>query len=191
MAEISPRLAELLAYMDEMRRRLLETAQQVNPSFASIRPHSGAWSAAENLAHLAKVEDGVARLVQKSVEWARDHGVGPETSNESVLSSLDRFNMVEPDTKMTAPEMVTPDSTIPMEESLESLRKSRERLRAALTSGCDLDLASVKRPHRVLGEINIYQWGLFVAQHEERHRRQIDRTMGEVTERAAECAPIV
>jgi hypothetical protein len=37
----------------------------------------------------------------------------------------------------------------------------------------------------------MYQWALFVAQHEERHRRQMERTLADVTERAAECAPIV
>ena len=192
MPEISPRVAELLAYMDEMRRRLLETAMHVNPSFASIRPRSGAWSAEENLAHLAKVEGSVANLIERSVEWARTHEVGPETSGgESVLSSLDEFGMAEGKTILTAPETVAPESGIPIEKSLEALKQSRERLRTALIAGCDLDLSSVKRPHRVMGELNIYQWALFVAQHEERHRRQMDRAMEEVTERAAECAPIV
>lgn len=191
MPEISPRVTELLAYMDEMRGRLLETAMHVNPSFASIRPRSGAWSAEENLAHLAKVEGSVAQLIEKSVEWARTHDIGPATPGESILSSLDKFGMAEAKTTITAPETVTPESGIPIEKSLESLEQSRGRLRAALVAGCDLDLTAVKRPHRVMGELNIYQWALFVAQHEERHRRQMDRTMEEVTERAAECAPIV
>ena len=117
MPEISPRLAELLAYMDETRRRLLETAMHVNPSFASIRPRSGAWSAEENLAHLAKVEGSVANLIERSVEWARSHGVAPETSGgESVLSSLDEFGMAEGKTTLAAPETVAPESGIPIEK---------------------------------------------------------------------------
>jgi len=191
MPEIRARLAELLAYMDETRAMLMQTAMQVNPAFASIRPRSGAWSAAENLAHLAKVEEGVARLVERSVLWARSHDIGPEQSDESIMSSLDSFRMTEPVRKSVAPEMVAPDANVPMDKSLESLAASRQRLRDALVSGGDLDLSAVKRQHATVGELDMYQWALFVAQHEERHRKQIDRTMNEVTELAAECAPIV
>jgi hypothetical protein len=184
-------MSELLAYMDETRRRLVDTATQIAPAFASVRPRSGAWSAAENLAHLAKVEEGVARMMERSVEWARSHGVGPSTSDDSVMASLDEFRLTEPVRKLIAPESVAPEDDVPPEKSLESLASSRKRLVDAINAGSDLDLTSVKRPHRIMGELDMYQWALFVAQHEERHRRQIERTMEEVTELAAECAPIV
>lgn len=191
MTVIQPPLAELLAYMAETRSRLVETAVQINPAFASIRPRDGAWSAAENLNHLAKVEAGVARMVEKSVAWARSQGVGPSQSGESFMASLDSFSVIEPPKPATAPEMVAPVEDAALEDSLESLHRSRERLLAALNSSADLDLSAVTRPLLERGELNMYQWALFVAQHEERHRRQIDRTMEEVTGRAAECAPIV
>lgn len=191
MTVIQPPLAELLAYLAETRSRLVETATQINPAFASIRPRSAAWSAAQNLDHLARVEAGVARLVEKSVVWARSQGVGPSQSDESVMSSLDSYSVIEPPKPATAPEMVAPAEDATIEDSLESLRRSRERLLNALNSSADLDLAGVTRPLLAHGELNMYQWGLFVAQHEERHRRQIDRTMEEVTGRAAESAPIV
>ena len=188
MTDTQPRLGELLAYMDETRGHLMETVANINPSFASIRPRDGAWSAAENLAHLAKVEAGVAGLIEKSVAWARANEVGPPQSQSSVFTGFDGVKL--PD-KLEAPEMVRPDEDIPIEISVDSLQRSRERIREALLSSSDLDLSSVKRPHRVLGELDMYKWVEFVAQHEERHRKQIDRTMREVTERAAECAPIV
>ena len=84
-----------------------------------------------------------------------------------------------------------PDSEKTIDDSLASLLMSRERLRDVLTENCDVDLASIKRPHPLLRDLDMYQWALFVAQHEERHRRQIERTLAEATERAAECAPIV
>jgi hypothetical protein len=191
MTEIRAGLRELLAYMDDTRARLLETVNGINPDFAAIRPQEGEWSAAETVAHLAKVEAGIARLVEKSVQWARTHGIPPRASDESVISSLDAFRIAEPLSTMVAPEIVRPEEGVPLEASLESLARSREQLRNSLISGDDLDMTVIKRPHQVLGELNLLQWALFVAQHEERHRRQIDRTMGDVTERAAECAPIV
>lgn len=191
MAEVRPPLAELLVYMDESRARLMETVGGVNPSFAAIRPTSGSWSAAEVVAHLAKVEHGVARLIERSVEWARSHSVGPARSNESVMTRLDAFMLRAGGQKLAAPAFVTPESDVPLEQSVQSLIGSRRRIREALVGADDLDLTVVKRPHHLLGELDMYQWALFVAQHEERHRNQIERTMKEVTGRAAECAPIV
>lgn len=191
MTVIRPPLAELLAYLAETRSRLIETSMQINPAFASIRPRGDVWSAAENLDHLAKVEGGIARMVEKSTEWARSRGLRPPESDESVMSSLDSFSVIEPPKPALAPEMVLPAEDAAIEASLESLRRSRERLLAALHSSADLDLSTVTRPLLDRGDLNMYQWALFVAQHEERHRRQIDRTMEEVTGRAAECAPIV
>lgn len=99
--------------------------------------------------------------------------------------------MIESETRRIAPEIVAPGDDIPIEVSLEALIQARTRLRAALSGSNDIDLSLVKRSHQAIGELDMYQWALFVAQHEERHRRQIDRIMEEVTGRAAESAPIV
>ncbi len=191
MTETRPQLAELLDYMDETRARLLETAAQVNPAFAAIRPRDGAWSAAETLSHLVKVETGVASMMEKSVQWARAHGIGTPLSDESLTASLDKYRIIESERKRVSPEIVAPGDDTPIEASLEALALARNRLRAALAGSNDIDLSLVKRSHQAIGELDMYQWALFVAQHEERHRRQIDRTMGEVTGLAAESAPIV
>ena len=185
------RLAELISYMDETRSRLFATVNGINPSIAGVRPRGDVWSAEDNMAHLVIVEEGVSRLVAKSVEWARANGVGNETSDESIMSSLDRYALAEGTFKLQAPSRVEPPAGKSIEESVASLTASRERLKEALLSGDGLDLSEVKRPHPVAGEINLYQWGLFVAQHEERHRKQIEKTLDEVTELAAESLPIV
>ena len=191
MPELKQKLSELLVYMDEKRAALCATVGQINPAFATIRPRSGDWSAAEVVAHLALVEDGVGRLISKSIKKAREDRVGPDVSDESLVSSLDEYRVIENEVKRTAPTRITPTDPRPLDESLAGLEQSRAKLREALIAGSDLDLASIRQPHPVLGELNLYQWALFVAQHEERHRRQIDRTLNEVSELAAECAPIV
>jgi uncharacterized damage-inducible protein DinB len=191
MAELPRRIAELFDYMEDVRARLLETAGTISPALAAIRPTEGTWSVAEIMAHLAKVEGGIAGLIERSVAWARANGIGPVSSDTSILSSLDQYRIADNPTKREAPEIVVPDADKPIEVSIGSLQRSRERLKAAVASGADLDLTQVKRPHPAVGEIDMYQWALFVAQHEERHRAQIERTIGDVTERCAECAPIV
>ena len=185
------RLVDLFSYMDETRERLVATVSDINPMVAAVKPHGETWSVEENMAHLAKVEEGVARLVAKSVDWAKTNDVGRETSDESIMSSLDRYALTTAAPKLKAPAMVAPEADKPLAESLAALASSRSRLKDSLTAGDGLDLCGVKRAHPVLGEIDMYQWTLFVAQHEERHRIQIERTLNDVTERAAECAPIV
>jgi len=177
--------------MDETRNRLVETVHGINPGFACVRPHDDTWSAEDNMEHLVIVEDGVSRLIERSIEWARANGIGEETADESIMASLDRYALVDGTFKMKAPARVAPPGDKSIQESLTALTDSRARMKAALLSGDGLDLCEVKRPHPVAGEINLYQWALFVAQHEERHRKQIVRTLDEVTELAAESAPIV
>jgi hypothetical protein len=177
--------------MDQTRAALVSAAREMNPSLAQIRPRADVWSAADNLAHLALVEENVVRLMSKSIEDARAGGVGPDISDASFMQSLDRWRLPEPEMKVIAPARITPDASKSVDESLASLDGSRQRLRGLLLDNCEVDLTAIKRPHPLLRELDMYQWALFVAQHEERHRRQMERTLADVTERAAECAPIV
>lgn len=185
------KLTELFAYMDATRAALVECARNMNPSFARIRPREDVWSAADNLAHLALVEDFVAELMARSIAKAREEGVGADTSEESFMRSLDRWRVPEPLMKVIAPARITPDNSRSVEESLHSLERSRVRLRAILAENRDVDLTAIRRPHPLLRDLDMYQWALFVAQHEDRHRKQMERALAETTERAAECAPIV
>ena len=191
MPEPRRKIAELFEYMDSTRASLIACAREMNDSFASIRPRDGQWSAAENLAHLAIVERNVAEMMSRLITAARQEGIGPDTSEESFITSLDNWRVPEPLTKLTAPDRIVPDQATTVRESISSLEQSRARMKQIIIDNADIDLARVKRPHPVLQDIDMYQWALFVAQHEERHRKQMERTITEVTERAAECAPIV
>lgn len=107
------------------------------------------------------------------------------------MSTLDRWRVPDPLMKVIAPARITPDNSKSVEESLKALELSRERLRTVLRENADIDLGAVKRPHPLLRDLDMYQWALFVAQHEDRHRKQMERALAETTERAVECAPIV
>jgi hypothetical protein len=191
MPELRPKVVELFEYMDETRTALFDLARNMNPSLAQIRPRSGSWSASEHLAHLSLVERAALRVMTKSIEQARASGIDADTSDESFIRSLDRFRVPETLTKLTAPERIAPDASTSVEESIVSLEASRAQLKQIITGNSDIALNRIVFPHPVLKELDMYQWALFVAQHEERHRRQMERTLDEVTERAAECAPIV
>ena len=190
MAELNRRLTKLLGLLDTTRAALRETTRDINPALATMRPREDEWSAAEVVEHLAIVEDLISRLIAKGVRQARENGA-PPAEDESILSSLDKFRITEVVEKITAPDNITPGKEMPIEQSLAVLEQKRTDLRETLIGSADIDLSGITRLHPRFGEFNMYQWAVFVAQHEERHRRQIEKTLDEVTERAAECAPIV
>jgi DinB family protein len=190
-SKVPAKLAELLEYMDSTRAALVACALNMNPSFARIRPRDEVWSAADNLAHLVLVEEFVVDLMAKSIAKAREEGIGADASDESFMRSLDRWRVPEPLMKVIAPARITPDNSKSVEDSLQALDRSRARLRSILTENTDVDLSAIKRTHPLLRDLDMYQWALFVAQHEDRHRKQMERALAETTERAAECAPIV
>lgn len=184
------RLAEVLDYLDGSRARLLESVAHVDSAFGEIRPRDDAWSVAQILTHIASVDASVANLVTRSVEWGKENGVGPDNSDESVLSSMDGQSLIETTQPMAAPERLVPPVDSTMDRALKSLVSSRQTLKDAFATGDGMDLSAIIRPHRIFGELNLYQWGLFVAQHEERHRRQIERTLRELAESTTESTPI-
>jgi uncharacterized damage-inducible protein DinB len=166
------RLAEIVRYADERRAELESAAERLPYARWSERPAADAWSVAHVFDHLHISESGIARLLTKRIARAKEAGLGPERSDESMMQSLDFFPVID-GPKRQAPEVVVPRSDPRAPEVHEALRQSRADLHAALRSGDGLALGEVTATHPVLGVINVYQWVLFVGQHEARHTRQI------------------
>jgi hypothetical protein len=177
---VHPRVAELVRYIDE-RRADLETAAGPLPYERwSERPAADSWSVAQIFDHLHLSESGIARLLAKRIARAKEAGLGPERSDESVLGSLDFFPVVA-GPKRQAPEIVVPRPDARAPDVHDALRRSRDDLHAALREGDGLALGEVTATHPALGVINLYQWVLFVGQHEERHTRQVAEIVRQLT----------
>jgi uncharacterized damage-inducible protein DinB len=167
-----PRLAEIVRYADERRADLETAAGRLPYERWSEHPAADSWSVAQVFDHLRLSESGIARLLAKRIARAKEAGLGPERSDESMMQSLDWFPVIDgPD--RTAPEIVMPRPEACAPEVHEALRRSRAELHAALRSGEGLALGEVTATHPGLGVINVYQWVLFVGQHEARHTRQV------------------
>jgi hypothetical protein len=83
---------------------------------------------------------------------------------------------------MQSPATVVPRVNIDINEAVEGLESSREALRAAAVSANGLSIGEIKHTHAILGELDLYQWLIFVGQHEGRHRKQIERTLKSIPE---------
>jgi uncharacterized damage-inducible protein DinB len=181
---VHARLAGIAAFLEDTRTRVVTAAQALTPENSARRPAPGAWSADEILTHLSLVEPGVAKRIVKSVGRAREAGLGREASVASVLHLLDERRIETTEVKQVAPEFVEPRAVLPQAEALEALARSRAELNAALAAVDGWALAEVVAPHPRLGPLNMYEWLIFLGQHERRHLAQLERTAAAVTSEA-------
>lgn len=169
-----PRLQELVDRLAAERQTVLDAADRVPAALRDRRPAPDRWSVAEVLAHLARVERGVARLAAMLIDEGRAAGLGPETSTASVLGVLDHAGLRDRSHRVEAPDRVAPDGATTAEQARAALSTTRSSLLEALARGDGLALGTLRRAHPVLGELDLYAWLLFVAEHEARHAAQID-----------------
>ena len=167
------RLAEISEHLTHQRRAVLDVASSVPTDAWQTRPGDDQWSVSEVLEHLYRVERGVAAVLTKRIAKAREEGHANETDSSSVLGTLDEFPVSELDRKLVAPELVRPTENPDRANAERLLTESRAALDAAIASGDGLALGSIKHTHLRFGELDLYQWLLFVAAHEKRHTAQL------------------
>ena len=176
------RLAETMTFVEEKRRELLQSFEGVPGDRLCRRALPEGWSVAEILEHLRMVETGVARLITKRVGQARDAGLGEEQETSSVMPSFDGHAASLEARSLQSPAQVQPRANIEISDALEGLESSREPLRAAVVTADGLALGEIKHNHTILGELDLYQWLIFLGDHEGRHRKQIERTLKSIPE---------
>ena len=167
-----PRLTELREYADAQRSALLAAASALPRERWTERPADGRWSMVELLEHLYKVEHGCARVIARGVADARAGDHPMETDAHSVLGTLDGTGLRDRSRRLEVPERVAPAGGWSPQEALDRLSTSRRELHDAIRAGDGLALGSVYQTHPRLGEIDLYRWILFIAEHEARHVQQ-------------------
>jgi hypothetical protein len=170
------RLAEIVEYLDGCRAALLAAVDEIPPDERDRRPSPERWSVGEILDHLYMVEAGSARLLAHRLMRAREAGLGPEHETSSLLACMDHLEIDRSQTKLQAPEPVRPRDGSRAEAALADLTAARAVLMETLRAGDGFDLTSVTARHATLGEINVYQWAVFVGKHELRHVEQVRAT---------------
>lgn len=168
-------LAELHKYLSTTRADLVAAVTDLTPEQANQRPAPEAWSVAEILDHLRRVERGTIILLQRFIAQARTLGPGPDDSRESVMSSLDKFGVVEAKPPVKAPDRVAPTANVSLDDSLRQMEQSRQEIFALMQEADGLPLSQVSFAHPFMGPLDGYQWILALGQHEARHTRQIRR----------------
>jgi uncharacterized damage-inducible protein DinB len=174
-----PKLEMIAALLVEARAELLDAARDIPAALRKVRPAPDRWSAAEVVAHLAMVEDGSGRLFSKGVKEVRQSGAPPEDASSSeadaqaMLDAFDRFGVRARLRKIDAPPVVMPAESPDFDEACQALEATRARLLNAMQQASGLALATYSAPHPRLGDMNLYEWLLLIARHEQRHVLQL------------------
>lgn len=154
-------------------RREFEAALGAVPEAKRHVAPVGQWTAAQIIWHLAKVERGVARLIEaKMATIPAMATVPPGPASDVVLTLLDRFDFKDRSRKLSAPEGLAPPAEVDLvAESLRWADGRSQLLAAAREAGPRLAL--IRHDHPFLGAFDGFQWVLMVARHEERHLLQL------------------
>jgi hypothetical protein len=164
------------------RSRLLGSVASLSQEDLDFSPSADRWSAGEILHHVRLVEASVTRVLDKLAARAKETGVpadaGADGAENVILHSLDRFDIESATDRITAPASLVPTKGMTARELLDGLAGTRAALMTVLDKCNRFDLTKVLFPHMVFGKLDGYQWALFAAKHEERHRRQIEKLKG-------------
>ncbi len=174
---LHPRVAEIVDALERSQRELVDVVMSIPADRREAPAISDKWSIAQQLEHLAIVEDGAGRLMSKLIKQVEASGER-ETDDTSFLHSLDRYQVWTVTRPVAAPDFVKPREGLTSSDALARLTESRNRMIGALQRASGMALASVTAPHPLVGPLNVYQWGLVMAQHHWRHIEQIRAIAG-------------
>ena len=182
---LHPALAEIADQLEHARDELMAVWASIPPEDRERRPAPDAWTPAEILDHLRVVEGGSARLLARRLERAREAGLGAEADPTSRLGCLAALDIVGNPARYEAPEAVRPAPGARADEAEAGLAATRAALRALVADASGSDLGGVRAQHMRFGDLDMYQWLEFIAQHERRHARQMTRVRDALAGQAA------
>lgn len=156
-------LSELLKSRDGVLRQAADLSQEQ----ATFKPAPDVWSVAENVEHIAIVEEFSALRIRA---MHRAELADPARDGRA-LEALVRSAVIQRENKVKTPPAADPTGTEPLAAGIDRFLKARERTVALLDEPhC---FRGRVQAHPVLPPMDGYQWMLAFAGHAVRHTLQI------------------
>ena len=169
-------LADELRAVSEEARRL---AEEFSPRELGEPPAPGAWSAADNLMHLAMASQALVPRMSRTLGKLADAGKRAEGRSRADWLGRAYAWWLEPPArfKFRAPKPFVPPVGMAAEDALRVFLAEQERVLALVDQSAGLDLAARKVPSPVSRYIryNVYSAFRIVTAHERRHLSQARR----------------
>jgi hypothetical protein len=136
----------------------------------AVRPAAGGWSAAEVVEHVARVEAGVAKMLQKGATMpltTTAEAAAAQITPRKIAIVRDRSAKVE------APARTHPEGDVTGATAITALLRSREAMLAAFHETDARVLDGITFPHPFVGPLTLRAWVELIAHHDARHAAQI------------------
>ena len=167
-------IADILAANEQARARFIAAVSDLIEAQANFRPDENQWTIAEIVEHVGIVDNNILRLTHKLLKEAESAPKPPKADLNLGHTSLDENGRQHPE-PFQAPDRVRPQGGALIEDSLAKMRASLAGFAEIQSRLEAVDLSEQTLPHPFLGPINVYQWMILLAEHEDRHRGQIER----------------
>jgi len=161
-----------MSYLHATRKQLLDAVEGLSEAQWKWKPAPDRWSVAEVAEHITVSEQFLLEgAVQKTIQGAK--------ASEDVLAKTkgkdEAIQKGVPDRtrRFQAPEPLVPAARFADRNALTAAFKERRDRTIAFVEKTPAELRSYAAPHPALGDLDAYQWVLFIAAHSDRHIRQL------------------
>jgi uncharacterized damage-inducible protein DinB len=165
-----------LEHLAASRARLLEAVNGLSAEQRVFQPAEDRWSVAGCVEHIILVEDFVFNTMLTALQSP------PDPAKQVQIRGKDQIVLERVPARtrrVMGPVEVHPKNRWPeFEDLLKEFETTRQRS-VRFASETEADLRSHFFPHPFLGDLDCYQWLLFLGMHCERHVRQLEEVKGD------------
>lgn len=165
-------LDQLLEHIEKCHADLRAAVAEVDPALRQATPPGGGWSVAQIIQHIALTDRRFGALFKQAFAQLQGHAAD-ELDVDALMQSRKLRAILDRSFKVEAVEAVLPTEDWDAEHAWQMLEQGRAPLMQLIKSAEGLPLGAKSHPHRVLGELNLYEWVAFLGSHEARHAAQI------------------
>lgn len=175
-----PRTREILDHLDRCHLELERAVADIPRTAEKTRPAPDRWSVAEVVEHLAHVEARIGGVLAPALTAAAGEEGEPELETSPVVPTLDTARLLDRSQRLAAGEASQPSQGLDLDAAWATLSEHRDSLRRAVVGAQGRALGSVTISHPRIGELNVYQWLVFVGAHQARHTAQVHEIAAEL-----------
>ena len=165
-------IEQLIEHLARNRAVLREAVQNVPVQLREQQPPGGGWSVAQVIQHLALSDRRFGQLLTQAAAQLAGHGAD-QYDVDAFLQSRKLQAVLDRSFKVEAWEAIRPTEDWDAQFAWQRLEEERAALLELIRSTTGLPLGAASQPHRILGELNLYEWIAFLGTHEARHAAQI------------------
>lgn len=169
-------VGEIYEANDRVRERLIAAVDGISKEQESLLTEKGDWTVAGIVEHLAKVEEGMAKIANRLLKKAAESG--GKSDGSAAISENARSSSAEwYRTKLEAPEIVRPSGNVPVADSLAAMAENRKKLKEIRELFETVEGTELKFPHPAFGPLSAQEWLALIGGHENRHVSQIEKIL--------------